>query len=90
MTGEPPIPTRKAPNDFPDALPTPPPTSDEIYQLLEVWENVISINSLRAGDWNGKTRSEYMLWTTEDNRQFRVIWESEEDTYLISERTKPL
>lgn len=90
MTEEPPIPTRKAPDDFPDALPIPPPTSDEIYQLLEVWENVISINSLQAGDWDGITRSEYMLWTTDCNRQFRVIWDPEEDSYSISERTKPL
>jgi hypothetical protein len=90
MTEEPPIPTRKAPNDLPDALPIPPPTLDDIYQLLEVWENVIFIKSLRAGNWDGTTRSEYMLWTTEDNQQFRVIWDSEENSYLISERTKPL
>lgn len=36
MADEPAIPTRKAPDDFPDALPVPPPTSDEVYQLLEV------------------------------------------------------
>lgn len=89
MTEEPPIPTRKAPDDFPGALPIPPPTSDEIDQLLEVWENVIFIGSLRASDWDGTTRSEYMLWTTDDNRQFRVIWDTEHGSYLISERTKP-
>jgi len=37
MTEEHSNPTRMAPEDFPDALPIPPPTSDEIYQLLEVW-----------------------------------------------------
>lgn len=81
---------REAPDDFPDALPNLPPTVDEIYQLLEVWTNVRSINSLRAEDWDGARRSEYMLWTTEDNRQFRVIWDEEREVFWTRERTKPL
>jgi len=84
------IPVRTAPEDFPDALPSPPPTVNETYQLLEVWENVHTINPIRTEDWDGTLRCEYMLWTVEDLRQFRVIWNSEkEGNYLISERTKP-
>lgn len=79
-----------APDDFPGKLPTLPPTEDEIYQLLEVWSNVTDINSLRAEDWNGDKRSGYMLWTTNERRQFRVIWDDDKDVFRTEERTKPL
>lgn len=84
------ISTYEAPRDFPDKLPTLPPTEDEIYQLLEVWSNVTDINSLRAEDWNGGKRSEYMLWTTDERRQFRVIWDDDKDVFRTEERTRPL
>lgn len=84
------ISTYEAPRDFPDKLPSLPPTEDEIYQLLEVWTNVTNINSLRTEDWNGNKRSEYMLWTTDNGRQFRVIWKDDKDVFWTKERTKPL
>lgn len=80
----------EAPRDFPEKLPTLPPTSDEIYQLLEVWSNVTRINSLRGENWDGDMRSEYMLWTTEDGRQFRVIWDDDNGVFWTSKRTNPL
>ena len=91
MVEDPKIPARTAPEDFPDALPSPPPTADELYQLMEVWGNVNRITSLRTEDWDGTGRCEYMLWTIKDSHQFRVIWDTEKKgNYLISERTKPL
>lgn len=85
-----PIPARVAPKDFPDGLPAKPPSDDEIYQLLEIWSNVSSINSLRGENLDGEIQSEYMLWTTNDHRQFRVIWDSDEEVVWTSEREKPL
>jgi hypothetical protein len=90
MVEDPVIPARIAPDDFPEGLPIPPPTPDEKHQLCELWNNVNRIHHLRTEDWNGIDRCEYMLWTTEDMRQFRVIWEPEEGGYLISERHRPL
>ena len=85
-----PIEGRIAPDNFPEALPNIPPTEEEIYQLMEVWSNVTTIKSLRADDWSGTLRSEYMLWTTEDQRQFRIIWDNDKRLFVVSERTKPL
>lgn len=87
---DPPISNYIAPRDFPDSLPAIPPTADEIYQLLELWSNITDINSLRAEDWDGTVRSEYMLWTTANRQQFRVIWNSEQETFEIAKRTQPL
>jgi hypothetical protein len=84
------ISTYEAPRDFPSKLPSRPPTENEIYQLLEIWDNVTNINSLRAEDWKGHKRSEYMLWTTDAGRQFRVIWNDDEGVFCVKERTKPL
>ncbi len=83
------ISAREAPQDFPDALPQVPPTADEITQLLELWTNVVHIGSLRSETWNDVQRSEYMIWTTDDNRQFRVIWDSDANAFWTCERTNP-
>jgi hypothetical protein len=90
MTYDPPINAREAPSDFPGGLPSVPPTEEEISQLLEVWTNVTRINSLRGQEHAGTWRSEYMLWTTNDSRQFRVMWNAETERFETSERTKPL
>ena len=90
MCGEPAIDSQTAPDDFPDALPQVPPTKGEIRQLMEVWSNVNRVNSLRVENWDGVQRSEYMLWTTEDQRQFRVIWDQDAEVFRTSERTRPL
>lgn len=84
------ISAHEAPDDFPDALPKVPPNEDEICQLLEVWSNVTSINSLRAEIWDGVQRCVYMLWTTDDRRQFRVIWDEQSETFQTRERTRPI
>ena len=87
---DPAISTYEAPRDFPSNLPSLPPTQKEIYQLLDIWKNITNINSLRAENWNGNKRSEYMLWTTDDRRQFRVIWDDNKEEFWTKERTKPL
>jgi len=90
MSYDPPISAREAPADFPKGLPDYPPTEEEIAQLLEVWTNVSRINSLRRQEYAGTWRSEYMLWTTDDSRQFRVIWNAETERFETNERTMPL
>lgn len=80
----------EAPRDFPDKLPTIPPNTDEIYQLLEVWTNIDRINSLRVEQWDSDKRSEYMLWTTVRGQQFRVIWDDDNGKFWTERRTKPM
>jgi hypothetical protein len=90
MTYDPPISAREAPDDFPEGLPNHPPSAEEISQLLEVWTNVSRINSLRGQEYEETWRSEYLLWTTDEGQQFRVIWNAEEEFFETQERTKPL
>lgn len=68
----------RAPEDLPDALPNKPPTADEIWLLLDKWENVDSINDLRWTDQFQEKRCEYMIFNTDEQRGFRVIWTDSE------------
>jgi len=90
MAAELPISAREAPADFSGGLPTRPPSKNEIRQLLELWSNVTRINSLRIEQWGETQRSEYMLWTTDDSRQFRVMWDDDKERFETQERTAPL
>lgn len=82
--------TYEAPRDFPDKLPAVPPTQDEIYQLMEIWTNITAINPLNVGGWKGALKAKYMLWTTDDGRQFRVVWDDIKSIFVVEERTEPL
>jgi hypothetical protein len=74
---------------FPDWLPYQPPTPDETTQLLEVWENVENIADIRWRNRNGKKELEYMIVTTTEARQHRLIWQDEQNQWFIRERTTP-
>lgn len=84
--GEQHIPARKAPDDFPTGLPVIPPTLDETYQLLELWDNVRGMARLSWKEWDGEERCEYMVWMTEEGNQYRVIWEEDADEFSVSTR----
>lgn len=83
---EPPIPARQAPDDFPEGLPEIPPTGEEFDQLIELWDNLIGIAPINSELWGGKRRWEYTVWILNDGRQFRVIWNDEDDEFEVDVR----
>lgn len=84
--GEQHIPARKAPDDFPTGLPVIPPTLDETYQLLELWDNVRGMARLSWKEWDGEERCEYMVWMTEGGNQYRIIWDEEDAEFSVHTR----
>jgi len=83
---ETPIPARKVPDDFPSGLPAKPPTVDEIYQILELWDNVIEIARLNWEQWEDKKRCDYMIWILNNGSQYRVIWDEDRSAFRVSLR----
>lgn len=86
---DPPIPARSAPEDFPGGLPDRPPTLDQTYQLLELWDNVGGMARLRWQESDGVRRCEYMVWFLADGRQYRVIWDGENEVFWTRQRSTP-
>ena len=84
--GEKQIPARIAPDDFPGGLPAIPPTPDETYQLLELWDNVTGIARLRGETWGSEERCEYMVWMIDDGSQYRVIWDDTAGEFSVHRR----
>lgn len=88
-TSEPPIPARSAPEDFPGGLPDRPPTLDQTYQLVELWDNVEGMARLRWGERDGVRRCEYMVWFLSDGREYRVRWDDEKGVFRTRQRSTP-
>lgn len=84
-----PIASRRAPDDFPDGLPSLPPTTAETYQLCELWDNLRGIARLDYSQWGATRRCKYMVWTLTDGRQFRVIWDAEKGEFTVHQRRTP-
>jgi hypothetical protein len=72
---------------FPDWLPDSPPSIDEVYELLDRWENVDRINDINWEERDGQRVLEYMIVNTDEGRGFRLIWEQEESQWSVSERS---
>jgi len=84
---DPPIPARTAPEDFPGGLPDRPPTLDQTYQLIELWDNVVGMARLRWRERDGVRRCEYMIWFLSGGPQYRVWWDPDRRTFRAERRT---
>jgi phosphohistidine swiveling domain-containing protein len=71
---------------FPRYLPNQPPNREECQQLFEVWRNVINITEMTWRKIDELDELKEMVVTTENNKEFQVIWKEERERWFIKER----